>query len=168
MKRVILVTAPEVFRDEEYYKPKQVFENAKVEVLTASIKTGELTGKFGFKAISDILIDNVNSSDFDAIVYVGGSGASVFFSNPYALKLASDFFKQGKPTAAICIASIILANAGILKNKKATVFIDGKKSLIKNGAIYTGADIEIDGNIITANGPKASEKFGKSVLKALN
>jgi protease I len=168
MKRVVFITAPEVFRDEEYYNPKKVFEDAKVEVLTASIKTGELVGKFGFKATSDILIDNVNADDFDAIIYVGGNGASVFFNNFYALKLANDFFKQGKPTSAICIAGVILANAGILKNKKATVFIDGKESLIDGGAIYTGADVEIDGNIITANGPKAAKGFARAVLKALN
>jgi protease I len=168
MKRVVFITAPEVFRDEEYYKPKKVFKDAKVKVLTASIKTGELIGKFGFKATSDMLVDNVNADDFDAIVYVGGSGASVFFNNPYALKLANDFFKQAKPTSAICIAGVILDNAGILKNKKATVFIDGKESLISGGAIYTGADVEIDGNIITANGPKVAEEFARAVLEALN
>ncbi|GHT36492.1 DJ-1 family protein [Endomicrobiia bacterium] len=168
MKRVIFITAPEVFRDEEYYKPKKVFENAGIEVITASTKTGELTGRFGFKTTSDLLIDSINANDFDAIVYIGGGGTSVFFNNPYALKLANDFFKQSKPTTAICIASVILANAGILKDKKATVFIDGKEALIKNGAVYTGADIEIDGNIITANGPEVAEKFGKIVLKALN
>ncbi|GHT47356.1 DJ-1 family protein [Endomicrobiia bacterium] len=168
MKRVIFITAPEVFRDEEYYKPKKVFENVGIEVITASTKTGELTGRFGFKTTSDLLIDSINANDFDAIVYIGGGGASVFFNNPHALKLANDFFKQSKPTTAICIASVILANAGILKDKKATVFIDGKEALIKNGAVYTGADIEIDGNIITANGPEVAEKFGKIVLKALN
>jgi protease I len=168
MKRVVFITAPEAFRDEEYYKPKKVLENAGIEVITASAKTGELTGRFGFKTTSALLIDNINPNDFNAIVYIGGNGASIFFNNSHALKLANDFFKQSKPTAAICIASVILANAGILKDKKATVFIDGKESLTKNGAIYTGADIEIDGNIITANGHEAAEKFGKAILKTLN
>ncbi|MEM5813391.1 MAG: DJ-1/PfpI family protein [Candidatus Aenigmatarchaeota archaeon] len=39
--------------------------------------------------------------------------------------------------------------------------------LKKNGARYTGKDVEIDGNIITANGPQAAEKFGKEIEKAL-
>ncbi|MCA6079453.1 MAG: DJ-1/PfpI family protein [Endomicrobium sp.] len=167
MNKVIFITAPEVFRDEEYYKPKKVLEDAGIEVTTASVKIGELTGRFGFKTISTLLIQDINPDDFDAIAYIGGGGSKVFFDNPSALKLANDFFKLGKPTASICIACVILANAGILKGKKATVFIDGKEELIKGGAIYTGNDMETDGNIITANGPDIAQDFGKAILKAL-
>ncbi len=167
MNKVVFVTAPEVFRDEEYYKPKKVLEEAGAEIITASTKTGKLKGKFEFKTISTLLIQDINPNDFDAIVYIGGSGSIVFFDNYYALKLAKDFFKRQKTVASICIAGVILANAGILKNKKATVFIDGKEALLKSGAIYTGNSLEIDENIITANGPAAAEDFGKAVLKSL-
>jgi protease I len=167
MKRVVFITAPEVFRDEEYYKPKKILEKACIEVTTASVKTGELTGRFGYKTVSTLLISDINSYDFDAIVYVGGGGASVFFENKDALRLANEFFKHNKPVAAICIAGVILANSGILKDKKATVYIDGKKSLLKSGATYTGNSLEIDGNIITANAPDAAEDFGKAILKVL-
>jgi protease I len=167
MSKVVFITAPKVFRDEEYYKPKKVLEKAGIEVITASVRTGKLRGRFGFKTTSTLLIQDINSNDFDAIVYTGGSGSVIFFDDCYALKLATDFFKQLKPVASICIAGVILANAGILKGKKATTFIDGKKALLKGGAIYTGNPLEIDGNIITANGPGAAEDFGKAVLKSL-
>jgi len=167
MKRVIFITAPEIFRDEEYYKPKKTLKEAGIEVITASTKTGELKGRFGFKTTSTLLIQDVNPNDFDAIVYIGGSGSSVFFNNPYALKLAQDFFKCRKPTASICIAGVILANAGILKGKRATVFVDGRETLTKGGAIYTASSLETDENIITANGPEAAEDFGRAILKAL-
>ena len=35
-------------------------------------------------------------------------------------------------------------------------------------AIYTGAKVERDGNLITASGPEAAEDFGKAVLQALS
>jgi protease I len=167
MNKVVFITAPEAFRDEEYCKPKKVLEEAGVEVITASVKTGKLRGKFGLKTTSTLLIQDVNPNGFDAVVYIGGSGSVVFFDNCYALELANDFFKQQKSVASICIAGVILANAGILKGKKATVFIDGKEALLKGGAIYTGNPLEIDGNTITANGPGAAEDFGKAVLKFL-
>jgi protease I len=167
MKRVVFITAPKMFRDEEYYKPKKIFEDAGIQVITASTKTGELTGTFGFKAISTLLIDNVHSNDFNAIVYIGGTGANVFFNNHHALRLANIFFKEGKPTASICIAGVILANSGILKNKKATVFVDGKKNLLENGAVYTNVPLEVDKNIITANGPEIAKLFGKTILKMI-
>jgi protease I len=167
MNKVVFITAPEVFRDEEYYNPKEILEDEGIEVITASVKTGELMGRFGFKTTSTLLIQDINPNDFDAIVYIGGKGSVVFFDNHYALKLANDFFKQQKPTASICIAGVILANAGILKGTKATVFIDGKEALVKGGAVYTGNPLEIDGNVITANGPGAAKDFGKAVLKSL-
>jgi protease I len=136
-------------------------------VTTASSKIGELTGRFGLKVKSTLLVEDIEPDDFGALVYIGGSGAAVFFDDYNALKLASDFLKQSKPVASICIAGVILANAGVLKNKKATVFIDGKESLVKGGAIYTGASLEIDGNIITANGPDVAEDFGKAILRVL-
>ncbi|MDR0956376.1 MAG: DJ-1/PfpI family protein [Endomicrobium sp.] len=167
MKRVVFIVAPEMFRDEEYCKPKQILEDAGINVITASVKTGELIGRFGFKAISSTLIGTINPDNFNAIAYIGGSGCEIFFNNPYALKLANIFFEQRKPVASICIAGVILANSGILKNKKATVYIDGKDSLLKGGAIYMGNSLEVDGGIITANGPQVAEEFGKAILKIL-
>lgn len=164
---VVFITAPEFFRDEEYIKPKKILEDAGYKVLTASIKVGEITGTLGHKATSDMLLEDIKHLETDAIVYVGGSGSNVFFEEPTALKLANEFFQDGKPVAAICIAPTILANAGILKDKKATVFPDGEEALIKGGAQYTANSVEIDGNIITANGPDAAEDFGNAVLKAL-
>ena len=72
-----------------------------------------------------------------------------------------------KIIAAICIAPVTLANAGILNGKKATVFPSGKNDLIRNGAKYTGDSVTVDGNIITANGPMAAEAFGKKIVEML-
>jgi len=70
----------------------------------------------------DILIKDVNVKTFDAVVFVGGPGAEEYFHNPVALKIAQEAYKEGKVVGAICIAPRILAEAGILKGKKATVF----------------------------------------------
>lgn len=167
MKKAVFITAPEIFRDEEYEKPKKILEDNGIKVITASTKKGEITGKLGLKALSDMTIDEIDANDFDAIVYVGGAGAGIFFENPAALKLARDFVSSGKPAAAICIAPTILANAGVLKGKSATVFPDGRTALEKGGAKYTANTVETDGNIITGNGPEAAEEFGQALLKAL-
>jgi protease I len=36
------------------------------------------------------------------------------------------------------------------------------------GATYTGNDVEEDGKIITACGPKAAKAFGEAIVKALS
>ncbi|MDR0401932.1 MAG: DJ-1/PfpI family protein [Endomicrobium sp.] len=167
MKKVIFVTAPKAFRDEEYYIPKKILENSDIKVITASLKIGDLVGRFGYKAVSTHTIQDNILNGCDAITYIGGHGANVFFNNQRALELARFFFKHKKIVSSICIASVILANAGILKHKKATVFPDGKTSLLKSGAIYTGMPLEIDDNIVTASGPKSAEEFGRTIANLL-
>ena len=63
--------------------------------------------------------------------------------------------------------SLILTNAGVLKGKHATIYKDLAKMLEEHGAIYTGKQVEIVGNIITANGPDAARLFGKTIVKEL-
>jgi protease I len=67
----------------------------------------------------------------------------------------------------ICIAPVILANAGLLKDKNATVFPDGIEKLQAGKAIYTGNIVEVDGRLITGCGPEAAEKFGNELVKLL-
>ena len=69
--------------------------------------------------------------------------------------------------AAICIAPAILAKAGILFGKKATVHPSGIDYLREANAICTEADVERDGNIITANGPVAASLFGQAIVDQL-
>jgi protease I len=164
---VALVIAEKVFRDEEYQTPKLILERAGFKVLTASTNVKKATGKLGLVVKPDILVKDLINQDLDALIFVGGGGSSQYFEDATAHQLARHFYSQGKVVGAICIAPVILANAGLLKGKKATVYPDGKDRLQANGAIYTGAGFEVDGKIITGNGPEASEKFGEELVKLL-
>lgn len=166
-KKVLMVVASKDFRDEEFQEPKKVFEEAGIKVVVASSKLTPSKGYFGAIAKPDILIENINVSEYDAIVFVGGSGASEYYDNPSALKLAKDAFLKNKIVSAICVAPSILANAGVLSGKKATAFSSEKDNLIKKGAVWTGKDVEIDGNIVTADGSNQATKFGNIILRLL-
>jgi protease I len=91
----------------------------------------------------------------------------VYFDDPVAQNIAKEAVRENKILAAICIAPVILANAGVLRNKKATVFPSEKETLINAGAQYTGKDVEVDGNIITASGPQAAEKFAATIKSSI-
>ncbi len=162
MQKIALVVAAEKFRDEEYQIPKEIFQKNNFEVVTVSSKIGEIVGKLGLKAQAQKLISEINPLDFAAIVFVGGPGSSEYFKNPVAHQLA----KQAKVLGAICAAPEILAEAGILKGKKATIFPSpsGIESLKKGGAIYTQKNVEEDGNIITADGPASAQDFALKII----
>ena len=168
MANILMIVAPDNFRDEELFEPKKVFENAGADVVIASKGVKTARGKLGGAINVDKNIANVHVDDYDAIVFIGGPGASIFFDDGTALGLAKDAYEKGKITAAICIAPSILANAGILKGKKATAFSSEEDNLNAKGAVYTGRPVTADGKIITANGPGAAAEFGKKIMEALS
>jgi protease I len=166
-KKIAFVIARERFRDEELFITKKTVESAgfKVEIFSAS--TGRATGMLGGTVDVSLTLSDLKEQDFDAVVFVGGSGADVYWNAPAAHDIAKKFYAAGKIVAAICIAPVTLAKAGLLKGKKATAFPSAESQLKNSGCRYTGASVEKDGNIITADGPQSAEKFGRAIAEAL-
>lgn len=167
MKKIAMFIAFKGFRDEEYAEPKKIFEENGIQVDTISTSRGKATGKIKITANVDRTVDEINPDEYNILVLVGGPGALCELDNPKIHKIFIDFYSKSKPVAAICISPVILAHAGILKGRKATVWVDGKEELIKNGAEYTGNTVEVDSNIITGNGPAAARDFAKAILKII-
>lgn len=169
MTRVLMIVAPEDFRDEEYFRPKKVFESRDYEVVTASTKKGQLSGFKGRTTQAEATIDEVDPRDFDAVVFVGGPGARTYFNNQRALEIARQTSDHSKVLGAICIAPTVLANANVMTGKRATIWKDS--SLIQNledkGVSYTGDPVTRDGLIVTAEGPDAAEDFARQIVKIL-
>jgi len=169
--KALLIIANENYQDQEYEVTKKVLEKNKIETITAAKTAGKCRGKFGAATTAVISIDDLDVSDYDAVIFIGGPGAVSYQQDVQAHLTAQEATTQNKVLAAICIAPTILAEAGVLEGRKATVWNnDGKqaKILIKNGAAFTNAAVTIDGKIITANGPEAAEKFGQTIVKSLN
>ncbi len=151
-KKVLFVVAQEGFQEWEYGTPRKILESAGVKVEVASLDSGAAIGAEGLLARVEHRAMNINVKDFDAVIFIGGGGMVPLVKEKDFTNLAKEFFDAGKIVAAICIAPCILANAGILKDKKATV-CDGAEKILKNaGADYTGADVETDGKILLSPG----------------
>jgi protease I len=169
-KKILMVIAQKDFRDEEFFEPREIFEDAGVDITVASNSMDEAVGTLGRKVRPDISIDNVNIAEFDAVVIAGGGGSREYlWSNKKLHKLVRDAHEHEKVVAAICISPVVLARAGVLEDRRATVFKDSAciKELEKGGASYEDEDVVIMDNVVTAAGPKAAEEFGEAVLEVL-
>lgn len=169
MTDVLLIVANN-FRDEELFQTKAAIEKAGFSTETACMIKNPCS-MFGRIIETDLLLKEADVSRYKAIVFIGGQGASSYFNDATALAIAKKSSEQKKIIAAICIAPVILANAGLLKEKNATVWDSGAGDFISRieskGAIFQNQAIVQDGNIITANGPTASTKFGEAIVKAI-
>ena len=103
-KKVVMIIARKNFRDEELLKPKQILESEGAEVTVASSTLGTVVGMLGARAESNMLFTDINVADYDAIIFVGGMGASEYWDNATAHKIAQEAIAQGKVLGAICIA----------------------------------------------------------------
>lgn len=168
MKKVALIIAHEGFRDEEYFHPREVLEKNGIFVRTVSTQKGPCIGKLGAKGTSDMLLSELKVSDFNGIFFIGGPGSYGFHHDPLAHEILKKALEAGTLIGGICAGAATLAFAGVLKGKRATSFSGVSRDLIQNGANYTGAPVEVDGKIITADGPQSAYDFGNAIIKALN
>jgi protease I len=166
-KKALLVVAPQNFRDEEYFHTREELEAAGIAVVTASKAVDKANGMMGGTAIVDIGLREAPVADYNAIVFIGGNGSSVYFNDKDAHELAKKAYMGGKVVAAICIAPSILANAGLLRGKKATAYPTEERNLREKGVEYTGEPLTVDGRLITADGPSSAHDFGKAIATTL-
>jgi len=171
-KKIAMIIAYKDFRDEEYFVPRDVFEDAKAEIKVVSNNSGTAQGADGGDVEIDIKLSDLDVSDFDAVVFIGGPGALTHLDNEESYKIARDTLAQNKILAAICISSAILARAGVLNGKKATVWTSpldksAKTILEQNKAIYQKDSVVQDENIITADGPSSAKQFADKIIDTL-
>ena len=169
--KVLLIVAQNGYQPHEYGVPKKILENVGVETITASKQVGTCTATDKTTTEATIAIADVNVSDYDAIIFVGGPGAVGYQEDVQAHLTAQEAINRGKLLGAICIAPTILAYAGVLEGKKATVWNQDNNQaeiLTKNGAEFVDEEVVVDGKIVTANGPPAAEEFGNKILEMLS
>ncbi|PIY90899.1 MAG: hypothetical protein COY72_01020 [Candidatus Nealsonbacteria bacterium CG_4_10_14_0_8_um_filter_35_10] len=171
-KKIAIVIAFRDFRDAEYFVPKEILEKAGVKIITVSTKLGMSIGADGGDTEVDLLVKNLNVANFDAVVFIGGPGCLQYLDNENSYKVARETIEKNKILGSICVSPVILAKAGVLKEKRATVWSSpldrGPVKILKeNGVIYEDKDVVVDGKIITANGPGAAEEFGQKLVDLL-
>ena len=169
-KTALLVIAPKDFRDEELLIPRATLMAMGIKTTLASTKLGQATGMLGATVTIEKVFNDVKDELFDAIVIVGGMGSPEFlWEDPTLQQLIKTHQEKNRLLSAICLSGAVLANAGALNDKKATVWpSDAAKAIYdKHNVNYIEQPVVIDGNCITANGPEAALEFANAILNAL-
>ncbi len=165
MKRLLAVVA-DGFEETELIAVVDCMRRLGVEVVVAGLSAVELNGAHQIALKADALLDDLDVEAFDGIFLPGGlPGAATLYDSVEVGCWVSEMNNAGKVVSAICAAPIVLAKAGLLVNRKFTMY-PGFDSYL-NGAEYTAAPAEIDGNIVTGKGPGAVYAFAGKLAEAL-
>lgn len=170
-KRILYVIAPERFRDEEYLEPTAYFLDKGYEVDTVSTQCGLAKGMFGAEVQVNKTVDDVTSDNYDALVIAGGMGSPDYLWGSETLKQhVQDFVAAQKVVCAICISGVVLAKAGVLTGKKATVWLcdASEQAYQEHGVVLVKELVVTDGLFVTADGPEASLEFAQAIDAVLS
>jgi len=166
-KRILIIISQRNFCDEEYRKTREIFESFGIICKVAATELLPAVGMQGIYINPDFLLGKIKPNEYDALCFIGGVGCTVYWHDKDVHNLVIEANNEELLIGAICLAPVILANAGLLKNKRATVYPSAENYIKKKGVLYTGKRIETDKNIVTAMDPKAAEIFALEMCNLL-
>jgi len=129
-----------------------MLEEGGFEVLVATA-SGEPIKAQTREFIPDLKLADVKVNDYVGIIMPCMAKGAVpsWHASPQEISLVKEAVAQGKPIAAQQGSIIILAEAGVLVDKKYTYYRDPRWIKSFEGAIYSGEGVIQDGNIITSS-----------------
>ena len=164
MKNIFVFLA-DGFEEIEALTPIDVLRRAGLAVQTVSVMDEQMVaGAHGVPVLADKMFADICLEDAEMILLPGGlPGATNLDAHEGLGQMILDFAKEEKRLAAICAAPLVLGNRGLLQGKKATCY-PGFETYLQ-GAEYTAALVEKDGNIITGKGPGAAMEFAFAIVE---
>lgn len=127
---------------------------ANIKVDIASTEEGlDLVTSHDVTYKADIMFDDIKEDDYFGLYIPGGTkGAYSLRDNEKVLALVRRFNDEGKIIAAICAGPVVLNEAGVLFDKKATSFPSMKGEMDKTKTYVDDEIVVTDGNITTSRG----------------
>lgn len=168
----ILIIATDGFEQSELTEPKRLLEEGGTKVVVASLEEGEIKGwkdgNWGDSVAVDLLVDDVATDDYAALLLPGGQmNPDILRLNDTVIDLVRAFDKAGKPIAAICHAPWLLAEAGIIRGRVVTGWPSIRTDLTNAGGAVIDQKVAVDGNIITSRKPDDIPAFVEALQGAL-
>ncbi|MEG3179296.1 type 1 glutamine amidotransferase domain-containing protein [Sphingomonas sp. LT1P40] len=168
----VLMIATDGFEESELMKPRQALLDAGASVTLASLKLdpiqGESGGEKGATITPDMLVSDVDTDDFDALVLPGGVGnPDKLRMDERTVEIVEDFFDADKTIAAICHAPWLLVEADIVDGKRVTSWPSLRTDLENAGATVVDEEVVVDENLITSRNPDDIPAFIEAIKAAL-
>ena len=164
---MIYVCLANGFEEIEALTPGDLLRRAGKEVRVVGVGGKVITGSHGIAVQTDITAaEIVLGNDLEMIVLPGGlPGATNLGEHQGLTDQIKAFAASGKKVAAICAAPMVLAQCGILDGREATIYPGMEEHLA--GAVPTGANVTVCGNIITGRGPALAMEFALALTEEL-
>lgn len=164
----VLVPLAEGFEDLEAVTVVDLLRRAEIEVVTAGLRPGPVTGSRGTVVLPDSTLEAEQGRRFDMIVLPGGMpGAKHLDADPRIHELLRLQQAEGRFVAAICAAPQVLARAGLLDGHAATGYPGTLDPAELPQVRVLDEPVVVDGTMVTSRGPGTAMDFALSLIELL-
>ncbi|RDI05594.1 type 1 glutamine amidotransferase domain-containing protein [Flavobacterium sp. AG291] len=172
MSKRIAILATNGFEESELKSPKEHLEQQGWTAEIVSLKSGTIKAwaekDWGKEYNVDKTLDEVTSSDYDALVLPGGViNPDLLRRHDNAIAFVKAFFDEKKPVAAICHGPQILINAEVVDGRELTSFMSVRKDLENAGANWTDKEVVVDNGLVTSRTPDDLPAFNKKMVEEI-
>lgn len=166
--KVLTIVSPE-FDDLELWYPIIRLRESKVQVDIAAEKANfKYFGKDGVPVYSDISFNEVDISQYDALLIPGGWAPDYLRRLDSVLNFVKYMDKHNRVIGIICHAGWVLSSANILTGRTVTSTPGIKDDLMYAGAKWINEASVIDGNIVSGRRPPDLPAYLPLVMDAIN
>jgi 4-methyl-5(b-hydroxyethyl)-thiazole monophosphate biosynthesis len=167
MKRVLLLLTPG-FEELEAIAPIDLLRRAGIEVVSAAVGPDALvTGSHGIRILADARFEDCLDLIYDMVILPGGPGANSLRKDDRVIRLLQRAHAQGIALAAICAAPLVLAEAGVARDRRLTSFPSVQSSMTGLIGAYSEDRVVVDGGIVTSRGAGIAEEFALALITYL-
>jgi protease I len=168
-KRVAILVA-DGFEQIELTQPREALNEAGAKTEIVSPAKGQVKGwketEWGDQFKVDVPLDRAAAEQYEALLLPGGvMNPDKLRMEPKAIKFVKDFFKQGKPVAAICHGPVVLVDASVLKGRTVTSYPAIKADLANAGAVWVDQEVFVDNGLVTSRKPDDIPAFNRKMIE---
>jgi deglycase len=170
-KKVAIIAA-DMVEQVELVEPRNALEKAGAETTLISLKPGEIQGFNHFdpadKIPVDKAIEEVDASEYDALMIPGGVGnPDQLRGDENVVQFVQEFFRAGKPVAAICHGPWVLVEAGVVRDRKLTSWPTLQTDIRNAGGNWVDQEVVVDQGLVTSRKPDDIPAFNAKLIEEI-
>lgn len=158
------------FEQVELTDPKKALEDSGARTVIVSPHRDRVrawdASDWGEEFSVDVAVDEAAPEDYDALLLPGGvMNPDRLRTNPRAVAFVREFFRAGKPVAAICHGPWTLIDAGVVQGRQLTSYPSLGKDLENAGAHWVDREVVVDQGLVTSRKPDDIPAFNAKMIE---
>jgi protease I len=163
-KRIAILVANEGIEQVELTTPRDALREAGAATELIAPEAGEAQAFNHLDKADTFEVETVvadaNVDDYDGLMLPGGvANPDALRMDADAVKLVQEFFRAGKPVAAICHAPWLLVEADAVRGRTLTSWPSLQTDIRNAGGEWVDKEVVVDSGLVTSRKPDDLEAF---------